>query len=80
MSLAAKLAKGKSGKDAALSIRRYVHGIMQPNAGIGVVRDAREVLTTKEGVCRDYAVLTTTLLRAAGIPARLATGLEYANG
>lgn len=80
ISLAAKLAKGKSGKDAALSIRRYVHGIMQPNAGIGVVRDAREVLKTKEGVCRDYAVLTTTLLRAAGIPARLATGLEYANG
>ncbi|RYG41678.1 transglutaminase domain-containing protein, partial [bacterium] len=65
---------------AAQKIRREVYRTMQPNAGIGVLRDAREVFKTKEGVCRDYAVLTATLLRAAGIPARLATGLVTWDG
>jgi hypothetical protein len=67
-------------KSAALAIRSYVHEQMRPNAGIGVLRDAREVLDTKEGVCRDYAILTTTLLRAAGIPARLSSGLVNWDG
>lgn len=65
---------------AALAIKHYVQQSMHPNAGIGVVRDAGEVLKTKEGVCRDYAILTTTLLRAAHIPARLATGLVAYEG
>ncbi len=67
-------------KDASLAVKNYVHKVMTPNAGIGVVRDAKEVLATKEGVCRDYAILTTTLLRAQGIPARLASGLESFGG
>ncbi len=61
-------------------IRKYVLKIMMPNAGIGVLRDAREVLKSREGVCRDYAILTATLLRAAQIPARLASGLVYQDG
>lgn len=65
---------------AAQKIRREVYRTMQPNAGIGVLRDAREVFKTKEGVCRDYAVLTATLMRAAGIPTRLATGLVTWDG
>lgn len=74
--LAAKIVGNQTSvKRAALEIRRYVYDIMRPNAGIGVLRDAGEVLDTKEGVCRDYAILTVTLLRAAGIPARLASGL-----
>ena len=64
--------------DSAQKIQKYVHGLMSPNAGIGVLRDASEVLKTKEGVCRDYAILTATILRAANIPARLASGLVYA--
>jgi len=79
--LAQKLTSGKSGvRDAAMAVRRYVHSIMSPNAGIGVLRDATEVYRTHEGVCRDYAILTTTILRAAGIPARLASGLLYYEG
>ena len=79
--LAQNIAKGKPRvRDAALSIRRYVHKIMHPNAGIGVVRDANDVWNTKEGVCRDYAILTATLLRASGIPARLSSGLECFEG
>jgi hypothetical protein len=61
-------------------VRAYVKSIMVPNAGIGVLRDANDVLTTKEGVCRDYAILTATLLRASGIPARVASGLVYFGG
>jgi hypothetical protein len=65
---------------AAFAIRQYVYDNMNPNAGIGVLRDANEVLDSKEGVCRDYAVLTVTLLRAAGIPARLASGIVNWDG
>lgn len=65
---------------AAQKIRRGVYAMMTPNAGIGVLREAGEVLRTKEGVCRDYAVLTAALCRAAGIPTRLATGLVTWDG
>jgi hypothetical protein len=67
-------------KKAALKIKSYVQRSMHPNAGIGVLRDASEVLKTKEGVCRDYAILTATLMRAAGIPAKLASGLVNWDG
>jgi len=67
-------------QDAAFAIQNYVYQNMRPNAGIGVLRDATEVLASKEGVCRDYATLTLTLLRAGGIPARLASGLVSWDG
>ncbi len=67
-------------RSAAMAIRKYVYDTMQPNAGIGVLRDASEILDSKQGVCRDYAMLTTTLLRAAGIPARLGAGLVNWDG
>ncbi len=70
----------KDVRSASLAIRAYVQRTMNPNAGIGVLRDASEVLDTKEGVCRDYAILTATLARAAGIPARLASGLVSPDG
>ena len=67
-------------QSATFAIQKYVYDVMKPNAGIGVLRDATEVLDSKEGVCRDYATLTVTLLRAAGIPARLASGLVNWDG
>ncbi|HSI73259.1 MAG TPA: transglutaminase-like domain-containing protein [Fimbriimonas sp.] len=67
-------------KSAALAVQRWVNQEMKPNAGIGVLRDATEVVQTKEGVCRDYAILTVTLLRAARIPARLASGIVNWDG
>ncbi|MFA5014239.1 MAG: transglutaminase domain-containing protein [Actinomycetota bacterium] len=36
---------------------------------------ASEILERGKGVCSDYAILYTALLRAAGIPARLAAGI-----
>jgi hypothetical protein len=38
---------------------------------------ALEVLTGREGDCTEHAVLLAALARAAGIPARVATGLAY---
>jgi len=70
----------KTVDEAAGKIHRFVHELMVTNAGIGVIRDATEILKTKEGVCRDHAILTCTLFRAAGIPARLASGLVYQDG
>lgn len=62
---------------ASSKVHAYVNGLMRPNAGIGVLRDAREVLSSGEGVCRDYAILMATLLRARDIPTRLASGLIH---
>ncbi len=67
-------------KKAALKIKAFVQQQMKPNAGIGVLRDASEIMKTKEGVCRDYAILTATIMRAAGIPTRLASGLVNWDG
>ncbi|MGM0365855.1 MAG: transglutaminase domain-containing protein [Actinomycetota bacterium] len=36
---------------------------------------ASEILQEKKGVCADYAILYTALLRAAGIPSRVASGI-----
>jgi hypothetical protein len=80
-----KLAKTIIGKktdvrSASLAIRSWVNNRMTVNAGIGVLRDANEILTSPEGVCRDYAILTATICRAAGIPTRLASGLVNFDG
>jgi transglutaminase-like putative cysteine protease len=79
--LAAKIVgKEKRVQGAARAVQLWVQGRMQPNLGIGVLRDANEILSSKEGVCRDYAILTATLLRAAGVPARLCSGLVTWDG
>lgn len=80
-----KLAASIVGKDTSVAkasrdIQVWVNKQMKPNAGIGVLRDATEIVKTKEGVCRDYAILTVTLLRAAGIPAKLVSGLVNWDG
>ena len=62
---------------ATQKICDWVNGNMTNNAGIGVLRDATEVLKTKEGVCRDYAILSAALLRASGIPTKLVSGMIY---
>jgi len=44
------------------------------------VPDARQVLRQRKGDCNEHATLLTALLRAVGIPARIATGLIYKDG
>jgi transglutaminase-like putative cysteine protease len=79
--LAARIIGSRKDVDtASFAIQSYVYQSMRFNSGIGVLRDASEILATKEGVCRDFAVLTVTLLRASGIPAKLASGLVNGDG
>lgn len=70
----------KTVAEAADRVHSHVFGAMRANAGIGVLRDATEVWKSKEGVCRDYAILACTLLRAAQVPARLISGLVLMEG
>ncbi|MCF8062702.1 MAG: lasso peptide biosynthesis protein [Deltaproteobacteria bacterium] len=44
------------------------------------IPSALEVLRTRVGDCNEHATLTTALLRALGIPARIAVGLVYTRG
>lgn len=44
------------------------------------IPNALEVLKNKVGDCNEHAVLVTALLRAAGIPAQIETGLVYLRG
>ena len=79
-SLAKQIVAGETNSfKAAQTISNHVFRIMRPNASIGILRDAREILKTKEGVCRDYATLAATLMRAAGIPTKLVTGAVYSS-
>lgn len=80
-----KLARSIVGQEtdvaaAARKIQMFVFRKMQPDASIAVLRDANEVLDSRRGVCRDYAILTATLMRAAGIPTQLVTGLVSWDG
>lgn len=79
------LAKKQTGNEtevlkAAAKLRRYVNSIMTPDAGVGILRDANEILKTRNGVCRDYAILLATLCRAHGIPTKLVSGMVSFDG
>lgn len=63
---------------AAWKICQWVHKEMTPFAGVAMLRDAKEILKTKQGVCRDYSTLAVTLLRTAKIPTKIVTGAVYA--
>lgn len=81
MSLAASIVGDETNTlIAADLLRDYVNGTVRANAGIGLMRDADEILESAEGVCRDHAVLLATLTRAANIPTRFVTGLTYGMG
>lgn len=67
-------------RDVALAVQKWVARRMKPNLGIGVLRDASEILASREGVCRDSAILAATLLRAKGVPTRLCSGLVSWDG
>jgi hypothetical protein len=70
-------AGGKSTADRAEILRRAVHGhITKKSLGVAL-GTASEVVRTREGDCTEHGVLLTAALRAAGIPARAATGMLY---
>ena len=65
---------------ACSKIRNWVHTNMKTRADIGITRSGSDVLKSKVGVCRDYAILFASLARSAGIPTRIAAGLLYLDG
>lgn len=59
----------------AEAIRLFVHRyIRRKSLGVGLA-SAAEVARSPEGDCTEHAVLTAAMLRAQGLPARVATGL-----
>ena len=58
---------------------RYVNGLLEKNPTVSLP-SAREVLRTKVGDCNEHTVLYVAMARAAGIPARIATGVAYTRG
>lgn len=70
----------KNAISAASKVREAVLEHIQGNAGIGVMRDAKEIWQTEEGVCRDHAVVMAALLRSIKIPTKLVSGMVYAEG
>jgi hypothetical protein len=75
------LARDAVGKESdpwrkAQKIEKWVHDNMQPSNAIGFAC-ASQIATDRQGDCRQHAMLTAAMCRAAGVPARTAIGLVY---
>jgi hypothetical protein len=81
-SLANRALKGaevKTHREKAELLRAFVATyIRDKNLDTGFA-SASEVARSKSGDCTEHAVLTAALLRASGIPSRVASGLIYAD-
>ena len=62
---------------AACRVQSFVSTYLKYDANEdgNLQRDAREVYRSRRGVCTDFALLATTLMRAGGIPTKLVAGL-----
>src|SRR5699024_1646731 len=77
--IAAEVIDGRGGAEALDAVVDWVHDHLDYVPGSSTVTDsARSTYVSRQGVCRDYAHLTATLLRAGGIPARCSS--VYAPG
>ncbi len=77
--IAAGVVGERAGRAAVDAVVAWVHDHLDYVPGSSTVTDsARSTYLSRQGVCRDYAHLTATLLRAAGVPARCAA--VYAPG
>lgn len=66
--------------DAARRIEAFVRDyIRKKDLSVGYA-SALEVVKTRQGDCTEHALLCAALGRAAGIPARIATGMGYVEG
>jgi hypothetical protein len=79
--LAAKATKNASDDpfDRAEAIRRFVYKyIDSKDLGVGFA-SASETARSRQGDCSEHGVLAAAIMRASGIPARVASGLIYAD-
>jgi hypothetical protein len=61
----------------ALALRDYVHRIItSKDLSVGFAT-ASEVIRTRQGDCSEHGVLLAAMLRGAGIPSRVVSGLIY---
>lgn len=60
-------------------LRLFTSGYLNGHRGNEGYASALEVLHTRQGDCKGYAVLLAALARAQGIPARVVTGMVYAD-
>ncbi|MHB1155974.1 MAG: transglutaminase-like domain-containing protein [Phycisphaerales bacterium] len=58
-------------------IRRFVHRYIRVKSLDVGMASAGEVAQTRTGDCTEHAVLLAAMLRAAGLPSRIITGLMY---
>ena len=71
--------KGRPKAEIAEALRRFAHTyIKKKNLGVGFA-SATEVARSREGDCTEHGVFLASLLRARGIPARVVSGLIYAD-
>ena len=69
-------------KDAAEIVRKILSWVNTNIASdyIAETLTGPEVLRKRRGKCSEYAILTASLARAAGVPTRIALGELYSNG
>lgn len=65
---------------ASSDIRAWIFSNLKVQSDIGITRSGSDVLKSKIGVCRDYAILFASLARSAGIPSKVVSGLIYTDG
>jgi hypothetical protein len=81
---AARDGRGQGGQPAggrvaqAEALETFVRGYISTKSLRVGYASAREVVRGREGDCTEHAVLLAALMRASGIPARVATGVAYA--
>ena len=80
VALAQQIANGsRDPRLIAMRINRWVYDSLQKAITIGIP-SALHVLHTRRGDCNEHAQLYVALARAAGVPARVASGLAYVDG
>jgi hypothetical protein len=65
--------------EAAVLVQAWVYENLDKRPLVSIP-SALEVLRTRVGDCNEHATLATALLRALGIPARIAVGLVFSRG
>lgn len=80
VALASRLADGsRDPRLIAQRINQWVHDSVRKEVTIGIP-SALHVLHTRRGDCNEHTQLYVALARAAGVPARIASGLAYVDG
>jgi transglutaminase-like putative cysteine protease len=80
LALAQRIADGnRDPRVIAQRINQWVHDSVRKEVTIGIP-SALHVLHTRRGDCNEHAQLYVALARAAGVPARIASGLAYVDG